>query len=90
MSEQEARMETARLEHQARMERAHQDRELAMANATTMREVAAIGAKAQTIVAEAAGRSRAAKLTPIMAAFETVQANKRARAMAARPTESSD
>ena len=52
-----------------------------MIRATTLREAAAIRAEASADVAEAQGRSRASKLAPVMAAFETVQANKRARLM---------
>ena len=82
-SEHEMHMEAAHLEHERSMEAARQDRELALAKAATIREVAAVGAEAQAIAAEAEARSRSARLAPIMAAFETVQANKRARTEAA-------
>ena len=78
-SEHEMQMEAAHLQHERRMEAARQDRELALAKLTTVREVAAVGAEAQAIAAEAEARSRSARLAPVMAAFETVQANKRAR-----------
>ena len=89
-SEHEMHMEAAHLEHERRMEAARQDRELALAKATTIREVVALGAEAQAIAAEAEARARTARLAPIMAAFETVQANKRARAEAAQPATSSE
>ncbi len=82
-SEHEMHMEAAHLEHERRMEAARQDRELALAKVTTIREVAALGAEAQVIAAEAEARSRSARLAPVMAAFETIQANKRARTEAA-------
>ena len=78
-SEHEMHMEAAHLQHERRMEAARQDRELALAKLTTVREVAAVGAEAQAIAAEAEARSRSVRLAPVMAAFETVQANKRAR-----------
>ena len=82
-SEHEMHMEAAHLQHERRMDAARQDRELALARVTTVREVAAVGAEAQAIAAEAEARSRSARLAPVMAAFETVQANKRARTEAA-------
>ena len=89
-SEHEMHMEAAQLEHERRMVRCRQDRELALAKAATIREVTSVGAEAQAIVAEAAARSRSARLAPVMAAFETVQANKRARTEAAQPAPSSE
>ena len=89
-SEHEMHMEAAQLEHERRMEASRQDRELALAKAATIREVAAVGAEVQAIVAEAAVRSRSARLAPVMAAFEKVQANKRARTEAAQPITSSE
>ena len=80
-SEHEVRMRALRDEHEARMLVAQQDHDHAMIRATTLREAAAIRAEASARVAEAQGRSLASKLAPIMAAFETVQANKRARLM---------
>ena len=78
-SEHEVRMRALRDEHEARMLVAQQDHDHAMIRATTLREAAAIRAEASAHVAEAQGRSRARKLAPVMAAFETVQVNKRAR-----------
>jgi primosomal protein N'' len=89
-SEHEMAMESTRLEHERRMEAVRQDRELALAKVATVREVAAVGAEAQAIAAEAEARARTARLAPIMAAFETVQANKRAKAEAAQPATSSE
>ena len=83
-SAHEMQMEADHLEHERRMEAARQDRELALAKAATVREVAAAGAEAQAIAAEAEALSRSARLAPVMAAFETVQANKRARTEAAQ------
>ena len=74
-------MTALRDEHEARMLGAQQDHDHAMIRATTLREAAAIQAKASAHLAEAQGRSRASKLAPVMAAFETVQVNKRARVM---------
>ncbi len=90
ISEHDMHMETARLEHQIRMERALHDRELALAQANAVREIAAVRAKTQMTVSEAAARSQAARLAPVMAAFETVQANKRARMMAVQSADSSE
>lgn len=86
-SEHEVRMTVLRDEQEARMLVAQQDHDLAVIRATTLRNAAAIRAEASAHVAEAEGRSRATKLAPVMAVFETVQANKRARLMS---TESSD
>lgn len=86
-SEHEVRMRALQDEHEARMLVAQQDHDLAVIRATTLRKTAAIRAEASADVAEAEGRSRASKLAPVMAAFETVQANKRARLMS---TESRD
>jgi primosomal protein N'' len=83
-------LEAAHLEHERRMEAARQDRELALAKVTTVREVAAVGTEVQAIAAEAEARSRSARLAPVMAAFETVQANKRARLKMAPSTTSSE
>ena len=80
-SEHEVRMRALRDDHEARMLVAQQDHDHAMIRATTLREAAAIRAEASAHVAEAQGRSRASKLAPVMAAFETVQVNKRARLM---------
>ena len=82
-TEHEMHMEATHLEHERRMEAVRHDRELALAKVATVREVAAVGAEAQAIAAEAEARSRSARLAPVMAAFETVQANKRARMKAA-------
>lgn len=89
-SAHEMQMEADHLEHERRMEAARQDRELALAKVTTLREVAAIGAETQAIAAEAEARARSARLAPVMAAFETVQANKRARTEAAQAATSSE
>ena len=86
-SEHEVRMRALRDEHEARMLVAQQDHDRVMIRATTLREAAAIRAEASAHVAEVEGRSRASKLAPVMAAFETVQVNKRARLMS---TESGD
>ena len=72
-------MRSLRDEHEARMLAAQQDHDIAMTRAITLSEAAAVRAEASARVAEAEGRSRASKLAPVMAAFETVQANKRAR-----------
>lgn len=82
-SEHEMHMEAAHLEHERRMEAARQDRELALAKAATISEVAAVGAEAEA-------RARSARLAPVMAAFETVQANKRARLKMAPSATSSE
>ena len=82
MSEHDMYMEAAHLEHERRMEAARQDRELAVFKADAVREVVELGAETQAVMADAEARSRAARLAPIMAAFETVQANKRARKVA--------
>ena len=89
-SAHEMQMEADHLEHERRMEAARQDRELALAKVTTLREVAAVGAETQAIAAEAEARVRSARLAPVMAAFETVQANKRARTEAAQAAKSSE
>ena len=89
-SEHEMHMEAAHLEHERRMEAARQDRELALAKAATISEVAAVGAEAQAISAEAEARARSARLAPVMAAFETVQVNKRARLKMAPSATSSE
>ena len=89
-SEHEMQMEAAHLQHERRMEAARQDRELALAKLTTVREVAAVGAEAQAIAAEAEARARSVRLAPVMAAFETVQANKRARLKMAQTATSSE
>ena len=78
-SAHEMQMEADHLEHERRMEAARQDRELALAKAATVRKVAVVGAEAQAIAAEAEARARSVRLAPVMAAFETVQDNKRAR-----------
>ena len=89
-SEHEMRMEFAHLEHERRMQAARQDRELALAKATTIREVAAVRAEAQAIAVEAEACARSARLAPVMAAFETVQANKQARLKMAPSAPSSE
>ena len=89
-SAHEMQMEADHLEHERRMEAARQDRELALAKVNTLREVAAVGAEIQAIAAEAEARARSARLAPVMAAFETVQANKRARTEAAQAATSTE
>ena len=90
VSEHDLHMEAAHLEHERRMEGARQDRELALFKANAAREVVEVGAEAQAMLAEAEARSRSARLAPIMAAFETVQANKRARMVADQSVEPSE
>lgn len=87
VSEHDLHMEAAHLEHERRMEGARQDRELALFKANAAREVVEVGAEARAMLAEAEARSRSARLAPIMAAFETVQANKRARKVADKSVE---
>ena len=83
-SDHEMRMKDLREAHEASTMSAHHDHELAMIRAKTVRKVAAAHAEASAHLAEGEARSRASRLAPAMAAFETVQAKKRARLMAAK------
>jgi len=64
-------------------------REEAVEQAEIERDVALLKAEEQRAVAELQAESRALRLQPVMAMFETVQANKRKRIMARSSQETS-
>lgn len=62
-------------------------RERAIEQAETERDVALIKAEEERAVAEIRAEARALRLQPVMAMFETVQSNKRARLAAESSSE---
>jgi hypothetical protein len=77
----------AKVEHQQRLNRAMDDREVAMVRAGTRLDLERQRAQSLIVRSEAEAKARALRLAHVMKAFETVQANKRARtATAERPS----
>ena len=66
-------------EQQQRLNRATHDREVAKVRACTRLDVERRRAESLIARSEAEAKARALRLAPVMRAFETVQANKRAR-----------
>ena len=74
-------------EQQQRLNRATHDREVAKVRACTRLDVERRRAESLIARSEAEAKARALRLAPVMRAFETVQANKRARtATAEKPS----
>ena len=69
----------ATTEQQQRLNRANHDREVAKVLAGTRLDIERRRAESLTARSEAEAKARALRLAPVMKAFETVQANKRAR-----------
>ena len=76
----------AALEQQHRLNRANSDREEVMIRAATLVELERKRAESLVARSEAEAQTRALRLAPVMKAFETVQANKRARQASAEAT----
>ena len=66
-------------EQQQRLNRANHDREVAKVRAGTRLDIERRRAESLIARSEAEAKARALRLAPVMKAFETVQANKRAR-----------
>ena len=65
--------------HEQRLEDVRQARELAVARAEAQQAVLSVRVKSEQIHAKARAESREQRLQPVMAIYERVQANKRAR-----------
>ena len=77
----------AKVEQQQRLNRAKDDREVAMVRADTRLDLERQRAQSLIVRSEAEAKACALRLAPVMKAFATVQANKRARtANAQRPS----
>ena len=74
-------------EHQQRMQVVEEEGEVAVAKAETIRDVVEVRLEAERQVSAARAEARQQRLEPVMAMYNTIQENKRARLRAAREHE---
>ena len=70
-------------EHQQRMQVVEEEGEVAVAKAETIRDVVEVRLEAERQVSAARAEARQQRLEPVMAMYNTIQENKRARLRAA-------